>query len=67
MAKERSVVTKSIEDCHDVMTIEDCVEVLGISKPTVYRLLQEGRIQCVRIGRRYIVPRKSVAEFIYPE
>lgn len=67
MEKETCRVTKSIADCHDVLTIEDCVEVLGLSRPTVYRLLKAGTIQSVRVGRRYIVPRKAISEFICME
>ncbi|MCL1820307.1 MAG: helix-turn-helix domain-containing protein [Oscillospiraceae bacterium] len=37
---------------------------LGISKSSTYSLLQSNQIRCVRVGRRYIVPKKSVVDFV---
>ena len=38
------------------LCVEDAAEVLGIGRTLVFRLIQEGKLKAVRIGRRTIVP-----------
>ena len=48
----------------DVITIENLMSMLNIGKSSAYSLLQENKIQYVRVGRKYIIPKKSVIGFI---
>ncbi len=36
----------------------------SISRTTVYRMLDDGRIDCVRIGARILIPTKALEEFL---
>ena len=48
----------------DVVTVEDVAKMLKLSKVTVYRLLQSGRIRTIKVGKKYIIPKKCVSEFL---
>lgn len=48
----------------DVLTIDHVMEIMHIGKNTAYRLLQSGAIKTIRIGRRYIIPKKSLISYI---
>jgi excisionase family DNA binding protein len=47
----------------DVVSVADVANMLHISKVTVYDLLKSGRIFTLRVGRRYIIPKKSIIDF----
>lgn len=46
------------------LSVADVGEVLGISKPKVYDLLNLPGFPRLRIGRRWIIPREPLEEWI---
>ena len=48
----------------EILSIEDVMEILHIGKNSVYSLLKSNEIRNIRVGKRYIVPKKSVINFI---
>lgn len=48
----------------DVVTAEQMREMLGVGTRTAYRLLRENKIQSVRMGRIYRIPKVSVIDFL---
>lgn len=48
----------------DIVSIEDVMNMLHIGRSNVYKLLREKEIKYVRIGVKYIIPKKSIIEFI---
>ncbi len=40
------------------------MEMLHIGRTTVYELLKSGTLYSVKIGKKYIVPKQSVVNFI---
>lgn len=48
----------------DIVSIEDLQKMLGIGRDAAYRLLQEKAIHNVKIGRKYIIAKQSVIEFL---
>lgn len=48
----------------DVITIGDLQEMLHIGRNTAYGILKDGTIKAVKIGKRYIIPKISVIEFL---
>ncbi|WP_409969818.1 excisionase family DNA-binding protein [Bengtsoniella intestinalis] len=48
----------------DVMTVEQLVDVLCISKKTCYSLLKSGEIEAIRIGRIYRIPKINVLKYL---
>lgn len=48
----------------DIVSVEDVMGMLHIGKSAVYSLLKSKTIRCVRVGRKYIISKKSVIKFI---
>lgn len=51
-------------DYDDILSIEDVMKMLRIGKNTAYSLLKNNEIRNLRIGKRYIIPKQSVINFI---
>ena len=52
------------ENYNDIITISDLMTMLNISKSTAYSLLQNNKIQHIKIGRKYVIPKQSVIDFV---
>lgn len=48
----------------DVVTVYEVMEMLGLGRVDVYRLLREGIIHTIRVGKKYIIPKQSIIDFI---
>ena len=53
-----------LRDYADVLTPAECMELLMIGRNSLYRLLKDGRLRSVRIGRNYRIPKSAVVEFL---
>ena len=49
---------------HEILTVEELMELLYIGKNTAYQLLQSGEIRAFRIGRVWKIPKEAVSEYI---
>jgi excisionase family DNA binding protein len=51
---------------HDRLTVsgEEAAALLGISRALAYELVRRGDLRCPRLGRRVVVPRKALENFI---
>ena len=47
-----------------VFTPKEIEPLLGLSKNSVNALLNSGRLRAVRYGRRWLIPREAVGEFL---
>lgn len=47
-----------------VLRVREVAHHLGCDEDTVYRLIREGRIRAIRLGRVLRVPTSSLADFI---
>ena len=52
------------KDYPDVITVEDLQNMLHIGRNTAYGILKDGAIRTIKIGKKYIIPKQSVIEFI---
>lgn len=48
----------------DIVGIGDIQKMLKIGRNKVYELLKNGEIKSIRIGNKYIIPKKCVINFI---
>ena len=49
----------------DLYSIREAMEILGgISRGTIYKLLKEGRLASVSIGRRRFIRRRAIEDFV---
>lgn len=53
-----------LRDYPDVLTVKQVAEVLCICEKSVYRLLDAHSIGFRRVGRKYLVPKQCVAEYL---
>ena len=42
------------------MTVEEAAAVVGVGRSTFYEYVKRGDIQCVRLGRRIVIPHHVV-------
>ncbi len=52
------------KDYPDIITILDLQTMLHIGRNAAYKLLQDNSIVSIRVGKKYIIPKASVANFI---
>lgn len=52
------------ESYPDVVTPSDIQSMLHIGRNAVYGLLRDGKIAAIRVGKKYIIPKSSVSEFL---
>jgi len=45
-------------------TIHDAEHILSLSRPTIYRLLRDGKLTAVKCGSRTLIPAASIAAFV---
>jgi excisionase family DNA binding protein len=47
-----------------LLSVADAAKALGVSRGSLYDLVNRGEIQSLQIGRRRLVPRKALLDFI---
>lgn len=52
------------ETYKDVLTVDEVCAALHIGKNSVYNLLRIGALQYIKIGRKYIIPKICLIDFI---
>ena len=66
MKKDR--FTEGVFDSYpDVVSVEEMQQMLRLGKNAVYLLLKDGIIKSIKVGKRYIVPKKYVIDFLLGE
>lgn len=53
-----------MEQLPELMTVQQVANYLQISIPTVRRMVSEGRVRSVKIGRARRIPKEALAELI---
>ena len=57
-------VYEMFSEYDDIVSVEDVMEMLHLGRVTVYNLLKSGRIHTLRVGKKYVIPKKSVINFL---
>ncbi len=60
-------ITSYFKGTPDVMTVIEAAKAMRCSKNTVYALIKEGRLQAVRVGRCFKVPKSALTDFMSSE
>lgn len=53
-----------LDNYSDVLTVVDLMSILHTGRTLTYKMLNDGTIKSVRAGRRYIIPKKYLEEFL---
>lgn len=48
----------------DIVSVEEIQEMLRIGRNSVYTLLKQGLIKSIKIGKKYIIPKSAVIDFV---
>ena len=56
--------TGMFQEYPDIITIVDLQAMLHIGRNAAYKLLQDNSIISIRVGKKYIIPKTSVVNFI---
>lgn len=56
--------TMLFREYDDVVTVDDVMNMLHIGRNNVYKLLNDNSIKSVKVGKRFIIPKRSVIEFV---
>lgn len=54
----------NLDDLPPFCSAEDVAEVLRVSRATLYRMVGQGRIPCIRLGRRVIFSREHLKNWL---
>ena len=60
----KDVYRTLLKDYPDIMGIEEMSSVLGVSTKTAYKLLREGRITAIKVGRAYRIPKIHLLAYL---
>lgn len=58
------MVSAMFEQYDDVVTVRELCEMLHIGRNMAYELVNNQTIACVRLGRKILVPKRSVIEYL---
>ncbi len=53
-----------LRDYPDVLTVKQVACILGIGLNSAYRLVKEKQIGCIRVGKRILIPKVCVADYL---
>ena len=54
-----------LKDYPDVLTVEEMSRALGISTKTGYKLIRENKIESLKVGRSYRIPKAHLLSYGY--
>lgn len=52
------------KDYPDILSVKEVAAALGIGKNTAYQLIRDKRIGCKHIGRKIIVPKACLVDYV---
>lgn len=52
------------ESYKDVLTVDEVCSALSLGRNSVYDLLHSGEIKSIRIGKKYLIPKVYLIDFI---
>lgn len=57
-------MTNLLSEYPDVLSVEELQSVLRIGRSATYDLLKENKIKTLKAGKKYIIPKQSVIDFL---
>ena len=61
---QREAYKLMLKESPDVLMIDQMCEILGFSTKTGYRILREGKICCLKVGRAYRIPKAHLFTYL---
>ena len=54
-----------LKDYPDVLTVEEMSRALGISTKTGYKLIRENKVESLKVGRSYRIPKAHLLSYMH--
>ncbi len=54
-----------LSDYPDVLLPEDLMDILEIGRNTAYKILKDGTIKSIKVGRNYKIPKLFIIEYLF--
>ena len=64
MTSVQEIYSAIFKEYPDVLDVKQVSELLGVSTKTVYRLLRDEKIQSLKIGREFRIPKIYVMKYV---
>lgn len=61
---QRDAYKLMLKEYPDVMDIAQMCQILDVSMKTGYRLIREGKICCIKVGRAYRIPKAHLFTYL---
>lgn len=61
---QREAYKLMLKDYPDVLNIEQMCEILSVSTKTGYKIIKEGGICCLKVGRAYRIPKAHLFSYL---
>lgn len=58
------VYQEVLKDYPDILTVEEMSKALGVSSKTGYQLLRENKIEHLKVGRAYKIPKAHFLSYL---
>jgi len=58
------VYDRVLKEYPDILTVEEMSKALGVSSKTGYQLLRENKIEHLKVGRAYRVPKAHLLSYL---
>lgn len=52
------------DEYKDVMSVEEACEARKMGKNSLYKLLKENAIRCIKVGRKYLIPKICLIDYV---
>jgi excisionase family DNA binding protein len=59
-----NIVVGRREEPRALLSVQDCAELLGLSRTTTFSLIRDGNLESIKVGARRLVPRAAVDRFV---
>ncbi len=59
-----SIYNEILKDYPDILTVEEMSKALGVSCKTGYKLLRENKIEHLKVGRAYRIPKAHILSYL---
>jgi excisionase family DNA binding protein len=54
-----------LKEYPDILTVEEMSRALDVSTKTGYKLIRENKIECIKVGRSYRIPKAHLLAYMH--
>lgn len=66
MARQGGVMKHDTTTARYTLTVAEAGQALNLGRQSIYELIRTGRLRAIHVGRKIIIPRDAIDEFLRP-